>query len=230
MEAFSYSVSHDLRAPLRIINGFGKLLIRKYADKFDADGRENLEIIMTNATHMGNLIDDLLDFSRMGRTELKKNTLDMNDMVKTVVDEVKSSDHNVAEVRMNDLKPANADPALLKQVWLNLVSNAAKYSRKKEKPVIEIGTFGENGSLTYYVKDNGAGFDMEHYGKLFGVFQRLHKVTEYEGTGVGLALTQRIINRHGGKIWAESKVDEGATFYFTLPTKQGAGTPIDNLQ
>lgn len=217
MESFSYSVSHDLRGPLRIINGFAKLLLRKYADKLDKDGRENLEIIMSNTKNMGQLIDDLLDLSRTGRAELKKNILDMNEMVKTIIEEVKSVDHNAAEVRLLDLKPASADPALLKQVWVNLISNAAKYSRKKEKPVIEIGTIGENGHLIYYVKDNGAGFDMEYYDKLFGVFQRLHKVTEYEGTGVGLALTQRIINRHGGKIWAESKVNEGATFYFTLP-------------
>jgi len=220
LESFSYSVSHDLRAPLRVINGFSKLLVRKYGDKLDEDGKENLDAIMANAVHMGNLIDDLLSFSRLGRAELKKNTLDMNDMVRSAIDEVRSSDHNSAEIRLHDLKSAKADPVLLKQVWVNLLSNAAKYSRKREKPIIEIGTLGENGSTTYYVKDNGAGFDMEHYGKLFGVFQRLHKVTEYEGTGVGLALTQRIINRHGGKIWAEAKVNEGATFYFTLPARE----------
>ena len=219
LESFSYSVSHDLRAPLRIINGFAKLLARKYGDKLDEEAKENIEIIVTNARRMGNLIDDLLNFSRLGRAELQKNRLDMNRLVRSVIDDVKSMDNNNAEVHLHDLKAASADPSLIKQVWVNLLTNATKYSRNKEKPVIEIGTIGENGHLTYYVKDNGAGFDMQHYDKLFGVFQRLHKVTEYEGTGVGLALTQRIINRHGGKIWAEAKVNEGATFYFTLPAK-----------
>ena len=218
LEAFSYSVSHDLRAPLRVINGFGKLLMRKYDGKLDKDAVETLQAIVGNAKRMGQLIDDLLDFSRLGKTPIVKNEVDMVEMVKNVLTETLSVEPvNTTEINLKELTPALCDPSLIKQVWVNLVSNAVKYSRKRDKPEIEIGTIGENGHTTYYIRDNGAGFDMEHSDKLFGVFQRLHKMDEYEGTGVGLALAKRIINKHGGKIWAEAKVDQGATFYFTLP-------------
>lgn len=218
LEAFSYSVSHDLRAPLRVINGFGKLLMRRYEDKLDKDAMESLQAIVGNAKQMGQLIDDLLDFSRLGKAPVVKNEVDMTEMVKSVVSETMAFEPaNISRINLRELQPALCDAALIKQVWVNLVSNAVKYSRKRDNPQIEIGTIGENGHTTYYVKDNGAGFDMEHSDKLFGVFQRLHKVAEYEGTGVGLALVKRIINKHGGKIWAEGKVDQGATFYFTLP-------------
>lgn len=218
LEAFGYSLSHDLRAPLRVINGFGKMLLKKSANKLDQEEKETLEVIMSNAAHMGQLIDDLLAFSRMGRAVVSKNPVDMKSIVHVAIEEVRALQENTkATIRLHDLGHANADPTHIKQVWLNLVSNALKYSRKKETPLIEIGTMGEKGSLAYFVRDNGVGFDMEHYGKLFAVFQRLHKVTEYEGTGVGLALVQRIITKHGGKIWAEGKINEGATFYFTLP-------------
>lgn len=216
LESFSYSVSHDLRAPLRIINGYGKMLLKNNKDKLDARGQEDLQVIMDNAKHMGNLIDDLLNFSRLGRAAIEKDKVNMTDMVKAVVEEVKSESNTKAEIKLGEFEPTECDPALMKQVWVNLVSNAVKYSRKKENPVIEIGSTGHNGHQTYYIKDNGVGFDMEHADKLFAVFQRLHKVTEYEGTGVGLSLVQRIISKHGGKIWADGKVDEGATFYFTL--------------
>jgi two-component system sensor histidine kinase/response regulator len=216
LESFSYSVSHDLRAPLRIINGYGKMILKKNREKLDTQSVEDMEAIMKNATHMGNLIDDLLNFSKLGRAGIEKSHVDMSDMVKTAVIEVKNGYETNAEIKLSNFDPVNCDPALMKQVWVNLISNAVKYSRKAEKPIIEIGATGHNGSRIYYVKDNGVGFDMEHADKLFAVFQRLHKVTEYEGTGVGLSLVQRIISKHGGKIWAESKPNEGATFYFTL--------------
>jgi light-regulated signal transduction histidine kinase (bacteriophytochrome) len=216
LESFSYSVSHDLRAPLRIINGYAKMLLKTNLDKFDAQGQEDLKVIMSNAIHMGNLIDDLLNFSRLGRADIKKNVVNMTEMVQTIVKDTSSVGSQKAEVRINNFEEAECDPALMRQVWTNLISNAFKYSRKSETPVIEIGSTGHNGHQTYYIKDNGAGFDMQHSDKLFAVFQRLHKVTEYEGTGVGLALVQRIISKHGGRIWAEGKVGEGAAFYFTL--------------
>ena len=218
LEAFCYSVSHDLRAPLRVINGFGKMILTKEAANMTAGIKENLEIMMKNATQMGMLIDDLLDFCRLGRSALTVKSIDMNEMVKTVIEEIQSDTQiNAAEFQLHELNTSKCDPILMKQVWTNLISNAVKYSRKKENPVIEIGTTHINGSTTYFVKDNGAGFDMKFSDKLFAVFQRLHKVTEYEGTGVGLALVHRIITKHEGTIWADAKVNEGATFYFTLP-------------
>jgi signal transduction histidine kinase len=216
MESFSYSVSHDLRAPLRIINGYCKMLLKNNLAKFDTQGQEDLNVIMSNAIHMGNLIDDLLDFSRLGRASIQKNHVNMTDMVEAIVKEMKTNEGGKAEVHIGKFGPTDCDPALMRQVWTNLISNAFKYSRKKENPIIEIGSTGLNGHQTYFIKDNGAGFDMQHADKLFAVFQRLHKVTEYEGTGVGLALVERIINKHGGKIWADAKEGQGATFYFTL--------------
>lgn len=218
LEAFCYSVSHDLRAPLRVINGFGKMILTKEAANMTAGIKENLEIMMKNATQMGMLIDDLLDFCRLGRSALTVRPTDMNDMVKNVIEEIQADAQvTTAEFQMHELTTSKCDPVLMKQVWTNLISNAVKYSRKKEHPFIEIGTTHVNGSTTYFVKDNGAGFDMKYSDKLFAVFQRLHKVTEYEGTGVGLALVHRIISKHDGTIWADAKVNEGATFYFTLP-------------
>ena len=218
LEAFCYSVSHDLRAPLRVINGYAKMLMQKESANMTQLVRENLQVMMQNATQMGMLIDDLLDFCRLGRAPLAVKTIDMNEMVKTVIDEVKADNQNIQpEFNLHELTATKCDPVLMKQVWTNLISNAVKYSRKKDKSIIEIGTTHVNGSTTFFVKDNGAGFDMKFSDKLFAVFQRLHKVTEYEGTGVGLALVHRIITKHDGKIWADAKVNEGATFYFTLP-------------
>lgn len=216
LESFSYSVAHDLRAPLRIISGYGKMLLKNHSEKFDEQGQKDLRTIMFNAEHLGVLIDDLLNFSRLGRASVNKSKVNMTDIVKEIADEMKAASNSTAEIKLHPLIPAECDAALIKQVWANLISNAIKYSRKKENPVIEIGCSGHNGSTVYFIKDNGAGFDMEYYEKLFAVFQRLHKVTEYEGTGVGLALAQRIITKHGGRIWGEGKTDEGATFYFTL--------------
>jgi light-regulated signal transduction histidine kinase (bacteriophytochrome) len=193
------------------------MMLRTADSKLDKDEKDNLQAIIANARQMGQLIDNLLDFSRLGKTAIAKNPVNMTQVVANVVNEIKSSvpDSN-AEINIQKMQQAECDPVLIKQVWVNLVSNAFKYSRKKEKPVIEIGSQGQNGSQVFYIKDNGAGFDMEHSQKLFGVFQRLHKVAEYEGTGVGLALVHRIITKHGGKIWADAKMNEGATFYFTL--------------
>ena len=217
LEGFNYSVSHDLRAPLRVIQGFGKMLLKTASGKISTAEQDNLQAIVSNAKHMGQLVDDLLDFSRLGRAQLTRNTVDMEEVILDVLKEIKSSDpNNGSVISVKNMQLTNCDPTLVKQVWINLISNAVKYSRKKEKPQIEIGSTGLNGHQTFYIKDNGAGFDMEHSEKLFGVFQRLHKVAEYEGTGVGLALVHRIITKHGGKIWADAKPNEGATFYFTL--------------
>jgi signal transduction histidine kinase len=218
MEAFSYSVSHDLRAPLRSINGYSKILLEDYSDKLGEQGKQTLNTIIRNAIRMGQLIDDLLHFSRLGKQSVKKVNLDMNSLVRNVCDELAEQYPKKADILIKPLPPIDADSSMIRQVIQNLISNALKYSMRKENAKIEIGAYPENDHLTYYVKDNGAGFDMKYYDKLFGVFQRLHSANEFEGTGVGLALVQRIIAKHEGRIWAEGKENEGATFYFTLPT------------
>lgn len=219
LESFSYSVSHDLRAPLRSINGYANALIEDYAPKLDDDGKRMLGIVINSARRMGQLIDDLLAFSRLGRQTLSKIEINMDDFVKQIMDEL-IGEENGRDI-VYEIKPMGkvlADTAMIRQVWINLLSNALKYSQKKEKSIIEVGILSNNGEQkTFYVQDNGAGFDMAYRNKLFGVFQRLHKVSEFEGTGVGLALTKRIIDKHGGQIWAEAKLDKGATFYFSLP-------------
>jgi len=218
LESFSYSVSHDLRAPLRIIHGFGQILIEDYSPKLDEEGRHTVDVIMNSASKMGQLIDDLLNFSKWGRSEMRMAEVNMNELVEEVLQELKNSGISIpTKLKQNKLKTANGDNNLLKQVWVNLISNAIKYSGAKKDPIIEIGMMGKKGQPVYYVKDNGAGFDMQYAGNLFGVFQRFHKEGEFSGTGVGLALVQRIVVRHGGTIWAEAKVNEGATFYFALP-------------
>lgn len=218
LEAFTYSVSHDLRAPLRSVAGYAQILKEDYGHKLDEEGNRVAEVIINNANRMGRLIDDLLNFSRLGRKELSKSNLDMNEMVQGVLRELAIPENGrKLEIIVNPLKSSLADISLLHQVWTNLISNALKYSRKKEIAKIEIGSFDENGQTCYYISDNGAGFDMQYVDKLFGVFQRLHKVSEFEGTGVGLALVKRIIQRHAGSVWADGKINEGAKFYFTLP-------------
>jgi light-regulated signal transduction histidine kinase (bacteriophytochrome) len=218
LEDFSYSVSHDLRAPLRIIDGFGQILIEDYAGRLDEEGQQTIAVIMSNARKMGKLIDDLLQFSKTGKSELKTERVDMNSLVREVIQELKAGGMPIpGQLKQYKLGIAQGDGAMLKQVWVNLISNAIKYSGKKEQPLIEIGQAEKDGRRSYFVKDNGAGFDMKYAGKLFGVFQRLHSEEEFEGTGVGLALVQRIIVRHGGTIRAEGKLNEGASFYFTLP-------------
>ena len=217
LEAFSYSVSHDLRAPLRAIDGFSGILLEDHSDKLDEDGNRLLEVVRQNAQNMGQLIDDLLAFSRLGRKAVELSPIDMTDLAKSVFEELNSDSERRPQLKIENIPPAQGDRALLRQVFVNLLSNATKYSRTKDHSLVEVGGRTENGNNIYYVKDNGAGFDMQYVNKLFGVFQRLHSPEEFEGTGVGLAIVQRIIHRHGGRVWAEGKVNEGATFYFTLP-------------
>lgn len=215
LEAFTYSVSHDLRAPLRTLNGYSQILKEDYADQIPEDGQKLLGFISHNALKMGKLIDSLLTFSYLGRKELQKSPVDMNQLVREVVDELKDANPQ-HRFEFGDLPQASADRELLKQVVFNLVSNAIKYSSKKPGPVVEFGTTTKEDTIVYYVKDNGAGFDMTYYDKLFGVFQRLHSANEFEGTGAGLAIVHRIIRKHGGNIWAEATPGEGATFFFSL--------------
>jgi PAS domain S-box-containing protein len=221
LESFSYSVSHDLRAPLRAIDGFSRILLKDHADRLDAEGQRLLGIIRTNTQNMGQLIDDLLAFSRLGRREVKVADLDMETVVRNVVGEL----HNTLGYRTVewDLKPlpaTRADRALMHQVWVNLLGNAVKFTRRQEAAVIEVGCRPAGDEDIYYVRDNGVGFDMQFAHKLFGVFQRLHRYEEFEGTGVGLALVQRIVQRHGGRVWAEGQINRGACFYFSLPRGQ----------
>jgi signal transduction histidine kinase len=218
LEAFSYSVSHDLRSPLRSIDGYSRILLEDYGNKLDEEGKRILHVVMRNAIRMGQLIDDLLAFSRIGKQSLTKVNLNLESIVTGVVDELKSADTKAVEFNIKAILPARGDSSMLRQVLTNLVSNAIKYSLKKENPAVEIGSYVDKKFTVYYVKDNGAGFDMRYYDKLFGVFQRLHSSNEFEGTGVGLALVHRIITKHGGRVWAEAKVDQGATFYFSLPS------------
>ena len=219
LESFSYSVSHDLRAPLRAVNGFAILLGERYEDLFDKEGKRLLNIIKENANKMGLLIDDLLAFSRLGRKEIHKSVIDMTALAENALYELNTSQQFKAEVKINDLHHALADTTLMHQVWLNLLSNAIKYSSNKKAPVITISSEEKNGELIYSITDNGVGFNMRYAHKLFGVFQRLHDAEDFEGTGVGLALVHRIITKQGGKIWAKARVGKGATFYFSLPEK-----------
>ncbi|HSJ86304.1 MAG TPA: PAS domain S-box protein [Anaerolineales bacterium] len=220
LEAFSYSVSHDLRAPLRAINGYTRILVEDYTDVLDEEGKRICNIITTEAQRMGDLIDDLLSFSRLSRKEIMPARLDMKALVSSVYGELTPpSDRDRIDFRIGKLPSAEGDPSLLHQVWVNLISNAIKFSSKKERAVIEVGTKKSDGENIYFVRDNGAGFNIQYVDKLFGVFQRLHSEDEFEGTGVGLAIVQRIVQRHGGRVWAEGDVDKGATFYFSLPRR-----------
>ncbi len=217
LESFSYSVSHDLRAPLRAMDGFSRAVLEDYGPQLPEEGLRYLQIIRTSAQRMGNLIDDLLSFSRLSRATLSKRTVHPAMLVQDALEELSSQRiGRQIDLRIGDLPACEGDPALLKQVWINLLSNAFKYTQKREAAVIEVGCKNEGATSIYFVRDNGTGFDMRYAHKLFGVFQRLHRAEDYDGTGVGLAIVQRIIHRHGGKIWAEAAVDQGATFYFTL--------------
>lgn len=218
LEAFSYSVSHDLRAPLRAINGFANVLYEDYAPKIDADGISSLHSILNNSKKMGALIDDLLAFSRLGRIEVTTSGINMTALVNSIRQEEMTENSSEIEFVIHELLPAKGSQVLIKQVWVNLISNAIKYSKHKPKSQIEIGSYYKDNFVVYYIKDNGAGFDMQYYDKLFGVFQRLHSHEEFEGTGIGLAIIQKIIHRHNGTVWAESKLNEGTCFYFSLPT------------
>jgi len=218
LDAFSYSVSHDLRAPLRAMDGFARMLHADYGERLDEEGRRLLGVVIGSASRMGQLIDDLLAFSRLGRQPLKTQPVKVDDLVHQIIEEQQADrEGRRIDFSVGKLGMAEADLALLKQALANLLGNAIKFTRHRHPAVIEVGCRQEESNRRiYYVKDNGAGFDMHHARKLFGVFERLHRSDEYEGTGVGLAIVQRIIERHGGRIWAEAMPDQGATFYFTL--------------
>jgi len=218
LEAFTYSVSHDLRAPLRAIHGFVRILIEDYGDEIRGEARRYLDLVAANAQHMGRLVDDLLRFSRLGRQPIRNELVDTQALVHRAVDQLQPAlDGREIELTVGELPPCQGDPILLEQVFVNLIGNAVKYTQGRTPARIEIGSRrGEDGRPVYFVKDNGAGFDMQYAHKLFEVFQRLHRSEDYEGTGVGLAIVHRIVTRHGGRVWAEAELDKGATFFFTL--------------
>jgi signal transduction histidine kinase len=221
LETFSYSVSHDLRTPLRAIDGFSSILLDDYADKLDEEGKRLLNVVRDNTSRMEQLIDDILQFSRSSRLEMTFSEIDMGKLAHEVVKELQPAVANSKlRVDIEPIPPATGDRAMMHQVFVNLLSNAIKFSSTRESAMIKVGGAIEGDEAVYYVKDNGAGFDMQYADKLFGVFQRLHAVNEFEGTGIGLAIVQRIITRHGGRVWAEGKVNEGATIYFALPAKK----------
>jgi two-component system sensor kinase len=219
LDAFSYSVSHDLRSPLRAIDGFSRIVEEDYAPKLDDEGRRLIGVIRGEAQRMGRLIDDLLTFSRLGRQKVESVRIDMEAMARRVFEEVtKLEPGRVIHLDLHPIPPAFGTEAMIRQVWFNLIGNAVKFSGKRERAEIEIGVEpGEAGEQVYFVRDNGAGFDMRYADKLFGVFQRLHTNEDFPGTGVGLALVQRIVHRHGGRVWGEGEPDKGATFRFTIP-------------
>ena len=218
LEAFTYSISDDMRGPLRAIDGFSRVLMEEYPDKLDSEGKRLLNIIRQNAQGLGELIVGLLTFSHLGRQPLEQTDVNMEELAKSVFDEIQAANkERTLVLELQALPPAFGDRTMFRQVLYNLVSNAFKFTRPKQNPSIEIGFQEDGNQHTYYVRDNGVGFDMQYSSKLFGVFQRLHNVEEFEGAGVGLALVQRIVLRHGGRAWAEGTVNEGATFYFSLP-------------
>jgi signal transduction histidine kinase/CheY-like chemotaxis protein len=220
LEAFAYSVSHDLRAPLRAIDGFSRFVLEDYGTKLDPQGQRLIGLIRTNTQKMDQLITDILALSRVTRSEHNISEVDMRKMAISMYNECTSTDvKNKPDISIDNMPDALGDPTYLKQVWTNLISNAIKFSSGKEKPEIKIGGYNEQGFHVYFVRDNGVGFNPEYAYRLFNAFQRLHKTDEFEGTGVGLAIVQRIVHRHGGKVWAEGKEGEGATFYFSLPIK-----------
>ena len=222
LESFSYSVSHDLRAPLRAIDGFSRILEEQHSDRLNEECRRLLGVIRENSRKMSDLIDDLLEFSRLGRKPLSRTRIDMKQLVEAIFREIVTDGWRSHRFVLGSLPPADGDAALLKQVWINLLGNAIKFSSKSQQPVIEVSGQEIGAEIVYCVKDNGAGFDMRYYDRLFGVFQRLHGEQEFAGTGVGLAIVQRVVSRHGGRVWAEGKVNEGATFNFALPKGGGA--------
>jgi light-regulated signal transduction histidine kinase (bacteriophytochrome) len=217
LEAFSYSISHDLRAPLRAIDGYSRILLEEFALNLPAEAARHMQTIRENAQYMGRLIDDLLSFSRLGRQPLNKKLIHSTDLVCQVLESLKGEQEGrQIEISIGEMPDCQGDPTLLRQVWINLLANALKFTREREVARIEIGCVEQGGEQVYFVKDNGVGFSMQYADKLFGVFQRLHRAEEFEGTGVGLATVQRIIHRHGGRIWADAEPGLGATFYFTI--------------
>ncbi|HXF94694.1 MAG TPA: PAS domain S-box protein, partial [Gemmatimonadales bacterium] len=223
LEAFSYSVSHDLRAPLRAMDGFSRIVLEEHAGGLDPEGRRLLDVVRENARRMGQLIDDLLAFSRLGRQPLRARSVDLVELAREVAAELRAAEPERAiEITVAPLPPARGDRALLRQVLVNLLQNAVKFTRGRAPARIEVGARDGGNGVVYYVADNGVGFDPRYADKLFGVFQRLHRAEEFEGTGVGLATVQRIVHRHGGRVWAEGAPDHGATFYFTLAAEEAA--------
>ncbi len=217
LESFTYSVSHDLRAPLRAIHGYTQILQGEYIVHLDDEGKRLMNRVLVNTKKMGQLIDELLTFSRLGKKEISKHSFSMKDLVTSIANEMKAAEgKRDIVIHLAELPDVQADSVTIKQVWINLLSNAIKYTRLKAKAEIAVGAIDNGETVTYFIRDNGAGFDMNYMDKLFGVFQRLHSEEEFEGIGVGLAIVQRIILKHGGKVWAEGKEGEGATFYFQL--------------
>lgn len=225
LESFSYSVSHDLRAPVRAIVAFSRMLAEDHAQHLDTEAQRLLGIVQGEAHRMGDLIDDLLAFSRMGRQAIQAVEIDMTRLARTTYEGLAAQQpvDNV-DFQLAALPRARGDRSLLEQVWVNLIANALKFSSKQSRPHIEVSSITDGAEHVYFVRDNGVGFDARYQSKLFGVFQRLHDASEFPGTGVGLALVQRVVTRHGGRVWADSKPNEGATFYFTLPKEGFDGT------
>ena len=225
LESFSYSVSHDLRAPLRAISAFSNDLLAEHAPQMQPEGKELLERIVSSGQRMTQIIDDLLRLSQLGRQRLSKQPVNISNLVRAVLDELRTEQaRRDIQFHIRDLPDCVADPSLLKQVLINLLSNALKFTRQKAIAVVEVGCSVQSGEEVYFVRDNGAGFNMRYAQNLFGVFQRLHGEQEFEGTGVGLSIVHRIIQRHGGRLWAEAEVDKGATFYFTLPNQHAVAS------
>jgi light-regulated signal transduction histidine kinase (bacteriophytochrome) len=227
LEAFSYSVSHDLRWPLRAIDGYSRILIDEYGSRLDPKAQRYLHSMRTSTQQMDRLVEDLLAFSKLGRQPLKKQFVDVAELARLAFGELDSqTEGRSVDINIGTLAPSSADPALLKQVFVNLLHNALKFTRTRPHAIISVAYQDRDGIGVYSVQDNGIGFDMKYVDKAFGVFQRLHRPEEYEGTGVGLAIVHRIISRHGGRIWAEAEVEKGANFYFTLQGDKhnGAGT------
>jgi signal transduction histidine kinase len=218
LEAFSYSVSHDLRTPLRAINGFARYLVDDYGQSLDEEGKKITTIILDSTKHMGQLIDDLLHFSRISRSEISRMQIPMNKLIQEIYNELTDKiDTEKIDFQVEPLEDCEGDYAMIKQVWLNLISNALKFTARKDKRIIHISCSHPPGRVVYCIRDNGAGFNMKYYSHLFEVFHRLHTVREFEGTGVGLALVKRIIQKHGGEVWAKGEPNEGAEFYCSLP-------------
>jgi PAS domain S-box-containing protein len=220
LDAFCYSISHDLQAPLRAIDGYSRMILKKDGDRFDEDTRTKFTVIRKNTQKMGQLINDFLAFARLGRRHLSVAAVDMGTVVKEVWEELRVINPGKSmTLKVKRIPSAMADRALIRQVLGNILSNAVKFAGSRDEIIVDVGGHREGSEIVYSVKDNGIGFNMAYYDKLFGIFQRLHNPDEYEGTGVGLAITQRIVSRHGGRVWAEGEVDRGAIFYFSLPAK-----------
>ncbi|MFL5763814.1 MAG: ATP-binding protein [Bacteroidia bacterium] len=217
LESFSYSVSHDLRSPLRAIDGYARIMEEDYDKVLDDEGKRLLGVIQYNARRMGTLIDDLLAFSRLGKKELVRSAINMKELIEGAIGEVSKAMNNRASISFGQLLTLKADYSLINQVLVNFISNAIKYSSKSDEPKVHIASEAKDGQIIYAISDNGVGFNMDYSHKLFGVFQRLHSMEDFEGTGVGLAIVQRVITKHGGKVWAESELGKGATFYFSIP-------------